>query len=177
MAVVHVGVGSNVDAEAMVSSGINALDDEFDQLTGSAVYRSTAVGFVGDPFLNLVCRFHTELPVAAVDQLLHRIEDRHGRRRDGPKFSSRTLDIDLLLYDDLCLSNGSLILPRDEILHYAFVLRPLAELDPDLIHPRTGTSMASLWEEFSNHRDHHGQTLETVNLPILPIKPAPEHAP
>jgi len=162
MATVYVGVGSNVDARAMVISGVKALRHEFDQLACSPVYRSAAVGFDGDPFLNLVCRFQTDLPVTAVDHRLHAIEDQRGRRRDGPKFSSRTLDIDLLLYDQLCLDHGPLILPRDEILRYAFVLRPLADLAPELIHPQTGTSIARLWQDF----DQHGLSLELVHLQL-----------
>lgn len=167
MAIVYVGIGSNIDAEAMVTAGVDALNHEFNQLECSPVYRAAAVGFDGDPFLNLVCRFSTDSDVTAVDHRLHAIEDRHGRRRDGPKFSSRTLDIDLLLYDELCLRQGSLTLPRDEILRYAFVLQPLADLAPDLIHPQTGTSMATLWQEF-NAQD---QALEKLDLPLCPASP------
>jgi len=162
MATVYVGIGSNVDPDGMVSAGVRALREEFSDVLCSPVYRSAAVGFDGDPFLNLVCRFKTDASVSEVDDGLHRIEDLHGRRRDGPKFSSRTLDIDLLLYDDLCLQQGKLSLPRDEILRYAFVLRPLADIAPQLIHPQTGTSMAELWQNF----DHHSQPLEVVAVPL-----------
>lgn len=162
MATVYVGIGSNVDPNNMVSAGVKALREEFSDVLCSPVYRSAAVGFDGDPFLNLVCRFQTDASVSEVDDRLHRIEDRHGRLRDGPKFSSRTLDIDLLLYDDLCLQQGKLSLPRDEILRYAFVLRPLADIAPQLIHPRTGTSMTRLWQDF----DHRSQPLEIVAVPI-----------
>lgn len=164
MAIIYVGIGSNIDAEAMVTAGVHALEHEFDQLECSPVYRTAAVGFDGAPFLNLVCRFRSDHDVSTVDRLLHDIEDRHGRRRDGPKFSSRTLDIDLLLYDQQCLQQGSLTLPRDEILRYAFVLRPLADLAPELIHPQTGTSMISLWRKF----DSQGQSLEHIPLSLCP---------
>ena len=164
MAIVYVGIGSNIDAQAMVTAGVRALKQEFDPLECSPVYRAAAVGFDGDPFFNLVCRFHTDSDVATVDHCLHAIEDQHGRRRDGPKFSSRTLDIDLLLYDDLCLQQNGLTLPRNEILRYAFVLQPLADLAPELIHPQTGTSMATLWREF----EPRGQTLEKLALTLCP---------
>ena len=166
MTIVYVGIGSNIDAEAMVTAGVQALDHQFDQLECSPVYRAAAVGFDGDPFLNLVCRFSTDSDVAAVDRSLHDIEDRHGRRRDGPKFSSRTLDIDLLLYGDQCLQQGSLTLPRDEILRCAFVLQPLADLAPELIHPQTGTRMADLWRDF----DAQGQALEMLDLALCPAR-------
>jgi len=167
MAIVYVGIGSNIDAEAMVTAGVHALQREFDQLECSPVYRTAAVGFDGDPFLNLVCRFSTDSDVSEVDRRLHAIEDRHGRRRDGPKFSSRTLDIDLLMYDQQCLQQDSLTLPRGEILRYAFVLRPLADLAPDLLHPQTGTSMAKLWQEF----DTQDQALEKLDLTLCPASP------
>jgi 2-amino-4-hydroxy-6-hydroxymethyldihydropteridine diphosphokinase len=167
MPTVYVGIGSNIDARAMVTAGVHALQQQFDQLECSPVYRAAAVGFDGDPFLNLVCRFSTDSDVIAVDRKLHDIEDRHGRRRDGPKFSSRTLDIDLLLYGDQCLQQGGLSLPRDEILRYAFVLQPLSDLAPGLIHPQTGTSMAALWREF----DANGQTLDMVDLALFPTPP------
>jgi len=162
MATVYVGVGSNIDADAMVTAGVQALAREFEQLACSPVYRAAAIGFDGDPFLNLVCRFSTGSDIATVDRILHHIEDQHGRRRDGPRYSSRTLDIDLLLYDDICLQQGGLTLPRDEILRYAFVLRPLADLAPELIHPQTGTSMATLWRDF----DAAEQQLEVVDMPL-----------
>ena len=92
---------------------------------------------------------------------LKAIEDRNGRLRSGPRFSARTLDLDLLLYDDLVLETPRI--PRDEILRYAFVLRPLAELDPQLVHPVTGRSMAELWAEF----DASGQPMRQVALDLL----------
>ena len=79
-ATVYVGIGSNIDAESMVTAGVQALSDEFEQLAYSPVYRAAAIGFDGDPFLNLVCRFNTAHDVATVDHILHAIEDQHGRR-------------------------------------------------------------------------------------------------
>jgi 2-amino-4-hydroxy-6-hydroxymethyldihydropteridine diphosphokinase len=106
------------------------------------------VGFEGDNFLNLVAGLDTDQEVHDVNRQLHAIEDAHGRQRNGPRFSPRTLDLDLLLYDDLILSEDKLQLPRDEITHNAFVLRPLADIAPDLRHPVTGQTMAELWQAF-----------------------------
>ena len=86
-------------------------------------------------------------------QRLHRIEEDYGRERSGPKFSSRTLDLDLLLYDDLVLDESGLQIPRDEILQRAFVLWPLAELAPDLKHPVNGKSYAQLWLDFDKRKE------------------------
>ena len=78
---------------------------------------------------------------------LKSIEDGQGRRRDVPKFSARTLDLDLLLYDDLILAQPGLNLPRDEIERYAFVLGPLAEIASSRSHPVSGQTYGSLWRQ------------------------------
>ena len=87
------------------------------------------------------------------NQILREIEDANGRDRSGPKFSSRTLDLDLLLYDDLVLDENGLKLPRDEILKNAFVLWPLAEIAPGLKHPETGLTYAELWSRFDKTKE------------------------
>jgi len=148
MASIYVSIGSNLDPESMVRKAIVALRKEFGNVDCSPIYHGAAVGFDGAPFLNLVCRFDSDLPVTTIDRLLHQIEDRNGRRRDGPDVSSRTLDLDLLLYDDLCLQQDRIKLPRDEITRYAFVLRPLADLAPDLKYPGSSITMAELWQRF-----------------------------
>jgi 2-amino-4-hydroxy-6-hydroxymethyldihydropteridine diphosphokinase len=95
-----------------------------------------------------VVRLSTDLPVQQVSEILTEIEEQHGRTRDCRKFSSRTLDLDLLLYSDLVLEEGKLKLPRDEITRYAFVLEPLAEIAPDARHPVSGERYADLWARF-----------------------------
>ncbi|KPK56708.1 MAG: 2-amino-4-hydroxy-6-hydroxymethyldihydropteridine pyrophosphokinase [Thiotrichales bacterium SG8_50] len=148
MARVYVSIGSNIDPHQHIRGAVATLRTRFGQLALSPVYESEAVGFHGANFLNLVVAFDSDqAPQRIVDEL-HDIEDQHGRRRDGPQFSSRTLDLDLLLYDDLVLSDGGLELPRAEITSNAFVLRPLADLAPGLPHPQLGHSMAQLWDGF-----------------------------
>jgi 2-amino-4-hydroxy-6-hydroxymethyldihydropteridine diphosphokinase len=148
MARVYVSIGSNIGREQNIRAGVADLKTRFGPLLLSSVYESEAVGFAGDSFYNLVAGFDTALTPLQVAAELRAIEERHGRMRDGPRFSSRTLDIDLLLYDDLVLHEGKLQIPRDEITKNAFVLWPLAEIAPQLEHPQLGVSYGALWESF-----------------------------
>jgi 2-amino-4-hydroxy-6-hydroxymethyldihydropteridine diphosphokinase len=160
MSTVYLGIGSNIDARANIRTGIEALRENFERVECSPVYRAPAVGFHGSDFLNLVARIETELTPLGLRDWLHALEDRHGRDRNQPKFSDRTLDIDILLYDDLYLLAPKLEIPRDEILTSAHVLKPLADLAPDLEHPVLRRTMAELWDEFPNQ----DSGLEPVDL-------------
>ena len=148
MVEVFVSVGSNVDRENNVVRAVRRLEDEYGGVTASSVYESAAVGFDGPPFLNLVVRFTTNQPLAAVVACLKRIETESCRTHDGPRFSDRTLDLDLLLYGDCCIHNDVVDVPREEITAQAFILCPLAEIAPDKMHPEQQVSFASLWSRF-----------------------------
>ena len=140
------GLGSNVNAGANIQAGIEELEQQFSSVVLSPVYSSTSVGFDGDDFINLVARVETDLSPLELRDYLRDLEDRHGRKRDVPKFSDRSLDIDILLYDDLVLLSPVLEIPRAEILKFSHVLKPLADLDPDLVHPTELRSMLEIWE-------------------------------
>ena len=144
----YISMGSNIDKDVHIPAGVQALEQLFGKLTISSIYDSEPVGFTGDSFYNLVVGFNSELSVKEVAKLLRQIELDNGRTRDSQKFSARTLDLDLLLYDDLIVNNGRLQIPRDEIERYAFVLEPLAEVAPSLKHPISGQRYAQLWEQF-----------------------------
>ena len=162
MSSAYLGIGSNVNVEHNVRAGIAALRSAFGDVTLSPVYRSVAVGFSGADFINLVARVNTGMQPLELKEFLNQLEDSHGRKRDQPKFSDRTLDIDILLYDDLQLHGPELIIPRPEILKYAHVLRPLAELAPALIHPVTGSSIEALWLDFTGDRS----VLVAIDFPL-----------
>lgn len=148
----YLSLGSNVDAERNLRAAFAALRARFGDLAASTVYRFPAVGFDGPDFLNAAAVIDSDLDPHALNAWLHALEDAHGRDRSGPRFGDRPLDIDIVFYDALVLSGaGHLQLPRDELRH-AFVLRPLAELAPDFVDPRSGRSLAALWAD-SPERD------------------------
>lgn len=148
MAVVYLSIGSNVDRVKNLQLAIDELGKRFSHLQLSDIYENSPVGFAGNDFLNLVVRAETTSEPKEVAWQLEEIHDIAGRDREGEKFAPRELDIDLLLYDNRVIDGPDLVLPRPDILQYAFVLRPLAELAPSLQHPVTGKALAEHWAEF-----------------------------
>jgi len=148
MPIGFISIGSNIDKEIHIPSSINALKKQFDQVLCSSLYETEAVGFEGDDFHNLIVQFTSKLEVKAIAKILRQIELDHGRTRDSRKYAARTLDLDLILYGDLILTDGRLQIPRDEIEKYAFVLEPLAEIAPDLLHPVSHKSYSQLWNDY-----------------------------
>ncbi len=160
MARIFIGAGSNQDREKHIRAGLLSLKNVFHDLRVSTVYENKAIGFEGDNFYNFVIGCHTDLELDQVISQLHRIEDENGRDRNQPRYSPRTLDLDLLLYDDVIIENAHVQLPRHDINEYAFVLRPLAEIAGDLRHPVSGKTYSQLWAGF----DQSKQELRPVEL-------------
>lgn len=126
-----------------------ALKSHFNNPLHSSVFESEAVGFAGNNFYNSVLAATTDMPLADVCALLKEIERDNGRKANDKKFSPRTLDLDLLFYDDIiCQSPAQL--PRDEITKNAFVLQPLAEIAPKFFHPVAKQTIAQLWNAYNN---------------------------
>jgi 2-amino-4-hydroxy-6-hydroxymethyldihydropteridine diphosphokinase len=160
---VYVSVGSNIDRERNVDLALSLLKTSFGELQRSSVYESEAVGFDSDPFYNLVVGFDTSHTPREIQNMLHCIEEASGRIRTTG-LSARTLDLDLLLYDDLVIETDGLVLPRTDITRYAFVLAPLAEIAGMLRHPVTGERYADMWSAF----DQASQTLTRIDWPPAP---------
>ena len=158
---VYLGLGSNIEPEENIRLGIDELRQRFGAVALSPVYRAPAVGFDGAEFLNLVASIDTELSVDAVLEHIEAIHDVAGRERDvSDKCVARALDVDLLLYGDLVSPERPYRVPRGDVLEYAFVLRPLAELAPGGVHPVTGRTFAEHWSSF----DAAGQPLTPVDF-------------
>jgi 2-amino-4-hydroxy-6-hydroxymethyldihydropteridine diphosphokinase len=157
---VYVSVGSNIDRDHNIAMALHLLEAAFGELKTSSVYESEAVGFESDPFYNLVVGFDTRDSPREIQDLLHCIEEASGRIRTTG-LSARTLDLDLLLYDDLVIDVDGLVLPRADINRYAFVLGPLAEIAGDERHPVSGERYADMWSAF----DAVGQNLSRLDWP------------
>jgi len=159
MARVYLSLGSNVEPQRYLRAAVDELRQRFGALAVSPAYRSKAVGFEGAEFVNLAVGLDTDLSPRALNDWLHALEDRHGRRRDVPRYADRTLDLDIVFYDDLIVDGpGHLQIPRNE-LQFAFVLRPIADIAPDFRHPLSGKSMRELWQAFP--ADSEPMTVDT----------------
>jgi 2-amino-4-hydroxy-6-hydroxymethyldihydropteridine diphosphokinase len=152
MPIVYLGIGSNLQPEQNMRLAVRELRNRFSLKKTSPVYRNNPYGFSGEPFLNAVVCVETDLNPRQVCRQLDEIHALAGRVRDAQRFCSRTLDVDLLLYDDLIIDEKPVSVPRSDVLQYSFVLKPLADIAPQLRHPVTGKTMSWHWQEFDSNR-------------------------
>jgi len=139
----YVGVGSNQDADRHLIEAWNALRERFTGARCSSVYRSAAVGVAAPDYLNMVVGFSTDLDPDELKQQLRALEERAGRPRTAPRGALCPLDLDLLLYGRRV--DPQRRLPHADVLRRVFVLAPLAELAPTLVHPLTGEPYEHAW--------------------------------
>lgn len=145
MAKAYLSLGSNEQPEHYLEIAVKVLRDNFSHVILSDWVTTKAVGFDGPDFINGAAIIETDWDVYQLNEWLHALEDANGRRRDVPRFSNRTLDIDIIFFDDLILQGpGNLQIPRPELKH-AFVLGPLAQIAPDFVNPETGITLAETW--------------------------------
>ncbi len=145
MATAYIGLGSNLgDRMAMLRMAIQRLETLGRIARVSSLYETEPVGFLEQPsFLNAVVALDTTLAPADLLGALLGIERDLGRMRSFPN-APRTLDLDLLLVDDAILDTPELTLPHPRLHERAFVLAPLAEIAPELVHPGTGKTMQEI---------------------------------
>jgi 2-amino-4-hydroxy-6-hydroxymethyldihydropteridine diphosphokinase len=152
MEILTLSLGSNVDAAGHIDGALTALDRHFGELRLSSVFESKAVGFSGRNFLNMVVAVQTDAQLADISAFLKALETEHGRVDDQQRFSSRTLDIDILTYGARVGRFEGMELPRPEITENAYVLWPLAEVCGELLDPHSGRSYAELWRAYDKAR-------------------------
>lgn len=130
---IHINIGSNKNRRKNIFQALNALRVNFFDVICSDIFESNAVGFEGADFYNMGVNATTNLSIVNVLRVLHTIENNQGREKSQSKFSSREIDLDLVLYDEVIDKKNNL--PRDDILQYNFMLAPLAQLNPENVHP------------------------------------------
>lgn len=148
MADAYVAAGSNVRPRASLLRALALLGGEFPGLRASQAYSNAAVGFEGDDFINLVVSFPADIPTEDLLDRLKATERTCGREPGAPKWGPRTLDLDLLLHGDRVGRVGGKSLPHPDLLTRAWVLGPLAELAPALMHPVARERIDDLWRRF-----------------------------
>lgn len=166
MSSAYISLGSNIAPENHLREAVSQLHATFGELRLSPVYQSAAIGFDGPEFLNAAAGIETDLSVVEISHILLQIEDKCMRDRSQPKFSSRTLDLDLLMLGQLIIETAELVLPRPEILQHAFVLQPLADIAGSERHPQAGCTIAELWSQFQLNEAGAYPTLSIVELAL-----------
>ena len=144
---VFISIGSNLYAEKNISLVKDHLDLLFD-VTYSSIYKTPAEGFIGEDFLNRVCKFETEMNPYEIRRILKEIEKDMGRTIDQKGMSNRVIDLDLILYGDFEINDLELEIPSADIEKYKFVLEPLAEIAPNFIHPVLKVSYLDLLDHY-----------------------------
>lgn len=156
MSHVYVAIGSNVNPVENVAKAARELKRLFPDARFSSWYRNRAVGFEGDDFINGVVGFTTDLPLHSVRESLHAVEGLCGRPRNAPRWAPRAMDLDVLLYDNVVCTEPTMTLPRPDLLKRPYMLGPLAEIAPEVMHPTVALTIGELWRQFD--RDSHSMT-------------------
>ena len=151
----HVSIGSNIgDRLENIQSSLDLIHSRIASLTGiSSIYESESIGFDGDDFYNICASFFSDISPHLVMQQLLEIEKTLGRNRsDETKYISRIIDIDILLIEDLVIDSEELKVPHPEMCNRRFVMEPLIEIDPNLIHPISKVSLKEIYEAFDQNQ-------------------------
>ena len=158
-ATAYLALGSNEgEREASLAFAVSELRQHpaIDVVASSPIYETDPIGPGSQSrYLNAVLRVATSLAAAPLLEVMLRIERRAGRARERTRWAPRPLDLDLLLYDDACIDRPGLEVPHPRLHERAFVLVPLLDLAPDLIHPVLAESITTLARRVDIHRGIH----------------------
>ena len=167
MTEVFISIGSNINREQNIRDAVHGLRELLDpDLRLSPVYETAAVGFDGPPFYNLAAC----LQATDVDQLkrqLLALENQAQRDRSAEKFANRTLDLDILLFGEADMRQQGYDIPRQEILRYAFVLKPLSDLAAQRRYPGLDKTFHQLWSEFEQKFPDQCRSIRQVRMENL----------
>ncbi len=147
---IYLSLGSNINAEENLNKAKELLKKEYQPKLESNTYKTKSEGFEGEDFLNQVVCFTTEDSPDRVVAKLKDIEKKIGRKKRTEKFSDREIDIDLLLYGNYVGKVLGKDIPHKDIDLYRFVLEPLAEIAPDLVHPKYKEKISEIWKKRLN---------------------------
>jgi 2-amino-4-hydroxy-6-hydroxymethyldihydropteridine diphosphokinase len=152
-AIVYLSLGSNIEPEKNLAQAVRLLRTRCEVLAVSSVYRTAPQGYRQQAdFLNMALRLRTDMqPVTLKSEVLDWIEQQLGRRRDpANKNAPRTIDLDISLWDEAIFEYGAKPwrVPDPDILRFAHVAVPLAELAPDYVHPTEKATLAAIAARF-----------------------------
>ena len=147
---IYLSLGSNIKPEVNLEEAKKLLSRNYQPQKESKIYKTKSVGFEGEDFLNQVVCFETDDSPENVITTLKDIEKKIGRKNRVEKFSEREIDIDLLLYRNFVGKALAKDIPHKDIDLYRFVLEPLAEIAPNLIHPKHQEKISEIWKKKLN---------------------------
>ena len=147
---IYLSLGTNIKPEENLNKAKELLSQVYQLEKESKTYKTKSEGFIGEDFLNQVVCLKTEDSAEEVVGMLKDIEKKIGRKERSEKFSDREIDIDLLLYGKYVGKALGKDIPHKDIDQYRFVLEPLAEIAPDLIHPKHQEKISEIWKKKLN---------------------------
>ncbi|NOI82893.1 2-amino-4-hydroxy-6-hydroxymethyldihydropteridine diphosphokinase [Vibrio tubiashii] len=152
MITTYIGIGSNIERRKHIQAAITELGAIGSDIRLSTIYECESIGFESNAFYNLVVEMKTSLTLTEFTRQLRKIELKWGRAENAGKFEPRTVDLDIILFGDQTCSSKPEI-PRGDIFKYAFVLKPLLELCPQLVVPQDGRTIEQIWQQASFDTD------------------------
>jgi 2-amino-4-hydroxy-6-hydroxymethyldihydropteridine diphosphokinase len=150
MSIVYLSLGSNLgDRIALLEEAVGLIEESIGSVVARSTMRETEPwGYASaNRFINACIALNTARSPLDCLSALQSIEKHMGRLKNGKEgYSDRNIDIDILLYDDLVMETSDLVLPHPRLHERLFVLEPMVEIAPNLVHPRFGLTMRSLYE-------------------------------